>query len=303
MQCRGRALIRPSLCELAHRFPSRVAKLLERDRRLTRNFREETVTDLLMASMIGLEDFGIAVDFPDEPTTGGDMEWIFAAPMEVGGGRYLRFILQAKRAQYQKLKAGGYWFYQHLDHGSPKGSQARTLVAHARRSGKGGATLPLYIFYHPSPALKVAAPGQPAIEGVNLAFADQVAAVVGSGCAREKKKVEFWRKGFLSLSDVLCWPAIVTGLRHEEPSAARFMMRSGRGFSLAISGTFHPDLMARRMQYFLRRASASSLPPLDGVSLEPAQDISGEIRRAIERRVTPRICGSLRGLASSFRRA
>jgi hypothetical protein len=136
------------LCELAHSFPPRVAELLERDRNLTRNFREESVTDLLMASLIGLEAFGIRVDFPDEPTTGGDMEWIYAAPLEANGGRYLRLMLQAKRAQYAKLKNGGYWYYQHLDHGDPPGSQAQTLVGHAT-SLSSAATLPLYIFYHP----------------------------------------------------------------------------------------------------------------------------------------------------------
>lgn len=49
------------LCELAHRFPLHIAALLERDRGLTRNFREETVTDLLMASLVGLEAFGVRV--------------------------------------------------------------------------------------------------------------------------------------------------------------------------------------------------------------------------------------------------
>jgi hypothetical protein len=71
------------LCDLARSFPPKVAELLERDRGLKRNFREESVTDLLMASLIGLEPFGIRVDFPDEPTTGGDMDWIFAAPHDM----------------------------------------------------------------------------------------------------------------------------------------------------------------------------------------------------------------------------
>jgi hypothetical protein len=46
------------LCDLAHTFPTWVAKLLERDRHLRRNFREETITDLLMASLVGLEALG-----------------------------------------------------------------------------------------------------------------------------------------------------------------------------------------------------------------------------------------------------
>jgi hypothetical protein len=81
------------LCELAHRFPHYIATLLERDRSLTRNFREETVTDLLMASLVGLEAFGVHVQFPIEPITGGDMDWIYAAPLDINGGSYLRLIL------------------------------------------------------------------------------------------------------------------------------------------------------------------------------------------------------------------
>ena len=84
------------LCELAYSFPPRIAELLERDRGLTRNFREETVTDFIMMSLVGLEAYGIQVDFPDKPTTGGDMDWIYAAPLEINGGRYLRLVLQAR---------------------------------------------------------------------------------------------------------------------------------------------------------------------------------------------------------------
>jgi hypothetical protein len=42
------------LCEFAHRFPRYLANLLERDRFLTRNFREETATDLLMMGLVAL---------------------------------------------------------------------------------------------------------------------------------------------------------------------------------------------------------------------------------------------------------
>src|SRR5437764_3925489 len=74
------------LCQLAKSFPDHVARLLERDRSLKRNFREETVTDLMMASLVALSPFGIHVDYPDERKTGADMDWIFAAPRETNGG-------------------------------------------------------------------------------------------------------------------------------------------------------------------------------------------------------------------------
>lgn len=92
------------LCEFANYFPRNLAQLLDRDRHLTRNFREETATDLLMMGLISFQPLGIRVDFPDEKATGADMDWIFAAPHEVGGGVYLRLMIQAKRCKEQKLK-------------------------------------------------------------------------------------------------------------------------------------------------------------------------------------------------------
>ena len=40
-----------------------------------------------IARLTGLEPLGIRIDFPNEPTTGGDMDWIFAAPARPRGGQ------------------------------------------------------------------------------------------------------------------------------------------------------------------------------------------------------------------------
>ncbi|WP_210166472.1 DUF6615 family protein, partial [Bosea vaviloviae] len=87
------------LCRFSRRFPNYLAAILEKGEGLKRNFREETGTDLLTAGLLGLSTFGIYVDYPDEPTTGADMEWVFISPKDVGGGRYLRLLIQAKRAR------------------------------------------------------------------------------------------------------------------------------------------------------------------------------------------------------------
>src|SRR4051794_19589724 len=107
------------LCEFAHAFPGRLAEILDRDKSLKRNFREETATDLLMAGMVGLQEFGVTVEFPEESVTGADMDWIYAAPHDIGGGTYLRLMIQAKRAKLASLKNGKYWYYEHLDYGAP----------------------------------------------------------------------------------------------------------------------------------------------------------------------------------------
>lgn len=276
------------LCELAYSFPPRVAELLERDRNLKRNFREESVTDLLMASLVGLEAFGIRVDFPDEPTTGGDMEWIFAAPLEINGGRYLRLLLQAKRAQYAKLKSGGYWYYHHLDHGDPAGSQAQTLIGHAAKSPTDMATLPLYVLYHPTSALAPADGVQPAIEGINLLFAHHVAPIVVGGCKKNDKRVDYWRDRFMPLSDVLCWPAaVIAPFAPTPPNATQFIVGPTVAVLPEMTGGFHPDLVARR---FRDRQEQTRLPSGTRVGstpkIEPAEGIPLSILRAIEGQVT-----------------
>lgn len=276
------------LCELAHSFPPRIAGLLERDRGLKRNFREETVTDLLMASLVGMEAFGIRVDFPDEPTTGGDMEWIYAAPREINGGRYLRLILQAKRAQFTKSSAG-YWYYQHLDHGTPSGQQAQTLVGHAATSPEGKATLPLYILYHPTSALAPAAATRPAIEGINLIFAHHVAPVVLGGCKRVKKRVDYWRDQFMPLSDILCWPALVTALRVTAapgaPDDTQFMVGPSQTIRPTLTGGFHPDLVARR--FIHRQEQIGRDPEVELLKIEPNDGIPSTIQRALSGQITP----------------
>jgi hypothetical protein len=118
------------LCSFAADFPHFVARFLERDRSLTRNFREETITDLLMASLVAFRRLGITVQFPNETLTGGDMEFIFVSPHEISGGRYCRILIQAKRAHLAARVRNPYWFYQHLDH--LKGNQAKILTAQAK---------------------------------------------------------------------------------------------------------------------------------------------------------------------------
>lgn len=242
------------LCEFAKGFPDHIADFLERDRGLKRNFREESVTDMLMAGLVGLEPFGVKVVFPYEPATGADMDWVFVAPQEVQGGAYLRLRLQAKRAQRSHGVKSPYWYYHHLDHGSPKGAQAQTLVSSSIASLTGQPTLPLYIFYHPKSALSPKSPSLPAIEGMNLVFASAVAKVVKGGCERKQKKVEYWRGRFMPLSDLLCWKAVLRTRPSSSPSGTTsFIVGVNRRIPLPqITGTFHPDIVLERLR---RRSS------------------------------------------------
>ncbi|MEH6758777.1 MAG: DUF6615 family protein [Parasphingorhabdus sp.] len=278
------------LCEFSNRFPRDLAIWLERDRHLTRNFREETTTDMLMAGLIPLEPLGVRVDFPDETVTGADMDWIYAAPHEVGGGSYLRLMIQAKRCKEVTLKDGSsYWYYAHLDYGTPKGSQAATLVSHAATSPGGMETLPLYMFYHPLSSLQPATGSRPAVEGINLRLARDVVGVVAGGCARVQKTVGHWRNGFFSLSDLLCFPLVpIPATTQPPPEAAnttQFVMPDGLGFSLTSypSAAFHPTLVADRINDL--DAGVDRIKA-DEPAARPAEGIPDHIRRAIEGNVT-----------------
>ncbi|MEJ5083877.1 DUF6615 family protein [Ochrobactrum sp. MYb379] len=273
------------LCDLAHNFPPRVSEFLERDRSLKRNFREERVTDMLMSSLVALQPFGITVDFPDEPTTGGDMEWIFAAPRDINGGRYLRIVLQAKRAQLSKTKLG-YWYYQHLDH--EKGKQASTLISHAAGSPRGMSSLPLYIFYHPSSALSPKTASLPAVEGVNLVFAHQIAPVVAGGCGVKDKKVEAWRGSFMPLSDILCWPFVYASLGARPAGSRGFQIAGDPMWTLRFTPSFHPDVVAARLQRRLKGAGGKYSLPADLIRrVAPAEGIPADLQRAIAGNMTP----------------
>ncbi|MCF7645983.1 hypothetical protein KQ944_12485 [Bacillus subtilis] len=155
-----------------------------------------------MAGLSTFKSFGIHVDFPNEPVTGGDMEWIFVAPNQLNGGAFFSLLIQAKRARLAKRKKGDYWLYDHLDHGSPAGSQAQTLINYTKSTK--GATAPLYMFYNPLSATEPAKGTLPAIEGINLVFADFIAPVIKNGCTVNEKKVDRWRKHFMPLSNILC---------------------------------------------------------------------------------------------------
>jgi hypothetical protein len=266
------------LCALAHSFPPFVAEVLERGLQLKRQFREETITDLLMASMVGLKQFGVSVEFPVESKTGGDMEWIFAAPKEHKGGRYLRLLLQAKRAYHQPTLSGGYWHYHHLDHG--KGKQAQALLTEAAASP---GTLPLYIFYHARSALSPANGNLPEIEGINLHEAAPVASAVKRGCKRAQKKIEIWRSGFMPLSEFLCWPIIFDfGPAPTGPQTPEFAI----GRTPALTGVFHPDRVAARLREQRDRRLGVNWPDLGLPDILPANEIPSDIMRSIRGETT-----------------
>lgn len=211
------------LCCFARRFPLLAAEILERDRSKTRNFREETITDILMAGLVPFEPFDIITNYPvNESLTGQDMDWEFVNEHAVDGRKYLRLHIQAKRAHEAAKKRKSYWLYRELDHAvgpkppKPKrlcngppvhkpqyGTQHKILVDEAK---KVAGCVPLYMFYHPHSALQPEIGGLPAVEGVNWMFADVIPEKLTLGrWPAADKRLDRWRSHFHPLSDLLCF--------------------------------------------------------------------------------------------------
>ncbi len=231
------------LCTFAYRFPNLAAAILDRDLHKRRNFREETITDILMAGLVPFEPLGIRTDFPaDESITGEDMDWEFVNEQATDGRRYLRLHIQAKRAISSNGKKP-YWFYRELDHalsppvssptGGAPGSSAlppptklhglqHTFLIN--EAAKTPGCVPIYMFYNPGAAVEPRNGSLPAVEGVNWIFADKISKRVTTGhWPVFLKKVTTLRPHFHPLSKLLCFG-------HSE--LLRFPASRGPGFAL-----------------------------------------------------------------------
>ncbi len=106
------------LCDIAQALKSFIAELLEREEALKRNIREETVSDMWAASLIGLRKFGVKVDLSIESETGGDLEvWFLSNDLARGIG----FVIQSKRIHCRR------------DAPRPSGCLTSTRAKHAVR--------------------------------------------------------------------------------------------------------------------------------------------------------------------------
>ena len=143
------------LCNFADAFPRFVGQFLDHELGLGRRLREETVTDMWVASLVAMRGLGVHVDLADEIKTGADLEiWFLSSTQDRGIG----FLIQAKRSHCGKVLMRpacdldfGRHRFEELDHAAggdrPKGSQARNLTHAAKLSGRG--VYPLYAFYTP----------------------------------------------------------------------------------------------------------------------------------------------------------
>jgi len=277
------------LCNLAHQFPPFIERFLERSRPLRRRFREETITDLLMGSLIAAGGRRIIVEFPDEPVTGADMEWNFANPDD---GTFFRILLQAK----QCYGGGRIWTrhgYRQLLHtvGSGPKLQAVALCDTARAEA---ATYPLYIFYTPENTCMAArTAGFPAVTGVSLADGYLIERLVTGAMTQTLRTRNKSLKAIASLlfllGDLFCPHTILeTGPQALAPGGFAFPVAIGRDGGRNVVGVPVPPRPAvirdrivacREAMTEVGEKTVTELPGVPPV----AEQIPEEVLAAIER--------------------
>ena len=194
-----------SPCDLAVRIPPMISDFLNLENKIGRRFREDSVTDIIIASLLKVAGRNVTVLVPPEVKTGGDFDILIVEP---SSGDAIQYRIQAKRLSPHPTQ----WMwgsYRELDHPHGQGGQSSTLVRSAAHEKI--RTIPLYAFYNPETACKASGG---LIGGIELAdgvaINQIVKALVKAKAASKRprlKRLENLRDLFFPLSTLLCPPA------------------------------------------------------------------------------------------------
>jgi hypothetical protein len=188
------------LCLLAQHFPRLTENLLERSKHLRRSFREDTITDLLMAHLVAVGAGSIIVEFPDEPVTGADMEWTF---VNRDAQTSFQLLIQAKKLS----EVGPDWNKHHYRELFHRSGPARTLQVEllCQTSAARAATYPLYIFYNPKTSCDLARASRvTTVSGATLCDAHIVRALAKKGNKSHSRTLGVLNTFFFNLADIFC---------------------------------------------------------------------------------------------------
>lgn len=270
-----------SPCDLANRLPVMISEFLDIEQHLKRRFREESITDILVASLLSLPGNDVVVLTPSEAKTGGDFDLVIVEPVT---GDAVQFRIQAKRLSPHKHD----WLigsYVELAHPENEGTQSRKLVSGLSRETY--PTIPLYAFYNPA---HVCAASGNVISGIELASGWEVRERIKAIVRVKPKRLPYKRIGslqplFFPLSTILCAPSNSTrGSPIPLPSEARTAVAdaieertglAGFGQTLAI-----PEFAVPR----LARSDQREDSPRRSRPRSSQGEMPAVIRAAIERR-------------------
>lgn len=188
----------PSICDRADRMLAMVANLLDIKRRTGHQFREESVTDLLLATIAQLPAWQVEILRPTEWRYGSDFDLHIVDPVTADTVHYR---IQAKRlsdhrTDWQKGR------YVCLDHHVGK---TKTLQADILCTNIPPGCVPLYAFYnHESVATRAAD-----VEGIDMADAHAVRLAAQRAAAGEAdyRKIGKLAPLFFPFRTLVCPPS------------------------------------------------------------------------------------------------
>lgn len=192
-----------SACELADKLPAMIGDFLDLDWALGRRFREDSLTDIIIASFLKLASSEVAIQTPNEWKTGSDFDLLIA---DLDASTVIQYRIQAKRL-YSHVSKWALGSYRELAHPKNSGKQAAKLVDPANLTGP-IPTVPLYAFYNPSTVCSAAGN---CFQGVALADGYEVSAIVqkiasGSPKPTTARRVSEMHHLFFPLANLLCPP-------------------------------------------------------------------------------------------------
>lgn len=189
-----------SACDLANSLPALVGSFMDLEQALGRNFREDSLSDLVIASFLQLPGNEVVIRTPPEHRTGSDFD---LALVDLTSNTSFQYRIQAKRLRpvHDNWEISS---YRELAHHNGTGSQVLTLCKLANLAGP-PPTVPLYAFYNPASIGALAG-----VDGIMLADAFEIESIV-TGALGAKPRPRFKRLTslkdlFFPLTDILCPP-------------------------------------------------------------------------------------------------
>jgi hypothetical protein len=187
-------------CALAVSMPECVADFLESGLRIKRRFREESVTDIIVSSLIKMHGKDVLVIVPDETKTGSDFDIVI---LDIKTRNAVQFRIQAKQIS-ENLKNWNSSSYRELAHPNGTGRQSSNLINSSAHESI--LTIPLYAFYHPQ---RICDASDGEISGLEMADGRAVRAIVNALVSMKPKRpplkrISVLRTLFFPLSTILC---------------------------------------------------------------------------------------------------
>ena len=205
-----------SPCDLADRLPPLIADFLDLEITLRRRFREESVSDMIVASLLRVAGADLSVQVPlSEKVTGNDFDIIVYDPPTRSAVQYR---IQAKRLT-PHATTWGMGSYKELAHPHGTGTQSSALIRSSAAERR-ILTIPLYAFYNPA---RTCAASGGLVGGLELADGHAVRGLIANLVKAKPKRPPMKRLTtlqplFFPLSTLLCPPSPVPGRRILTPA-------------------------------------------------------------------------------------